>query len=370
MYNSLPVKKALFIIFGIFFVLLLLFVTQFAVKQKVQRDISSVASTDVRVSPTPYTTVIPKDNETQSVFVPYWTMGNGIEGAEDRFIYFGISVDTTGINKDDEGYRRLNQFVNQFDNNTETYLTVRMLDQETNFEILEDPLMQDRVISETMELVDTYGFDGVVLDLELKAFPFDSVVSQINEFIMLFYQEAKRQNTQFAVAIYGDTFYRVRPFDVKYIAKNADEMMIMAYDFHKSGGNPGPNFPLHGGEIYGYDYREMIHDFLAVVPPEKLTVIFGMFGYNWYVDDKNISLASGEPLSMLQMQARYGINCSYRNCVQKRDDLSSETTISYIDENDNKHVVWFEDSESVKAKKKFLQERGVNSFSHWAYSYY
>ena len=81
--------------------------------------------------------------------------------------------------------------------------------------------------------------------------------------------------------------------------------MIMAYDFHKVKGNPGPNFPLNGKETYGYDLQKMTDDFLQFVPPEKLTIIFGLFGYDWVIDDKNNALQSGEALSYLQIKQKF-----------------------------------------------------------------
>ena len=215
-----------------------------------------------------------------------------------------------------------------------------------------------------------YGFSGVVLDLEIAAIPFDSVVQNISTFVSEFSDEAERRGQKFTIAIYGDTFYRARPFDVKLIGRKADQVMIMAYDMHKARGNPGPNFPLGGNEKYGYDFETMIGDFSEKVPPSKLAVIFGFFGYDWEVNDENKTVGTGKSLAYVDIKKSFIDNCKFRSCEWHRDEESAEITISYIDENNNKHIVWFEDPTSAKRKEAFLKKRGISSYSFWAHSYF
>lgn len=336
----------------------------------VARDFSGFIEHGDTPSVTPYPTVKPGGKERETLFVPYWTLNDGIDKTNNTLIYFGITPTTSGIDTNEVGYQNLSRFMSVSSPSSSKLLALRMLNQDTNFAILESPNAQDQVIADTISTAKDNGFDGIVLDLELKALPFDSLVIQINDFVSRFYREMKENDLTFVVLVYGDTFYRVRPFDVEHIAQNSDEVMIMAYDFHKSGGNPGPNFPKNGSEKYGYDYLELMDDFLGVVPAEKLTVVFGLFGYDWPVDDKNIAVDAAEPLSYFQIQSRYVDSCPGVSCTLKRDELSSETNITYTDSEGLIHSVWFEDLDSVDAKKKLLKERGINSFSFWAYSYY
>jgi spore germination protein len=210
----------------------------------------------------------------------------------------------------------------------------------------------------------------VVLDLEIAAIPFESVTNNISDFIVEFADNAKANDLKFVVATYGDTFYRLRPFDIKKIGSKADEVMIMAYDFHKSRGNPGPNFPLRGKDTFGYDMETMIADFSEKMDPKKLTVIFGMFGYDWPVDDKDKSVGNGKSLAYIDSKKLFIDNCSFQKCEWHRDEQSAEIVVRYVDEKNKKHIVWFEDPTSVARKKDFLKKRGISSFSYWAHSYF
>lgn len=309
---------------------------------------------------------------TTSIFVPYWTVTgrNIVDRDFDQYIYFGILPNGNGITNNETGAIRLRDFVRSVPPGKTTLLTLRMVDAQDDFAILKDANLQKKIIDQTIILTKENKFDGIVVDLELSAIPFDSLIRQINGFTATFYSSAKKNHLTFYLTLYGDTFYRLRPFDVKTIAGNTDGIMLMAYDFHKAKANPGPNFPLYGRETYGYDFAEMIDDFTQVVQPSKLTVIFGMFGYDWKVDSKGQALEEAEPLPYTEIQKKFLVKCLYNDCATTRDDTSSESIVHYVDGLGQRHIIWFEDPDSVSAKIKYLRGRGIGNFSYWAHSYF
>lgn len=328
------------------------------------------SSNDNPLSPSP-TRSIPLKAETKSLFVPYWSASytKGDFETYEKILYFGITPSGSGINTTDTGYLKLPEFITKFRTQQKKYLVLRMLDADSNFAILKN-IHHKTIINESLALAKNNGFDGIVLDLELSALPFDSLIQQINSFVGNFSRSAKQQNLHFGITVYGDTFYRLRPFDIKTIAKSADEIMIMAYGLHKPGGNPGPNFPLSGKEKYGYDYKSLTRSFLAVVPAEKIAVIFGMFGYDWTVDKNDISQSSARALSLSEITQTIIDKCTQLHCIIDRDHLSGENKITYTALDGSRHIVWYEDIESVKKKQEYLRSLGINQFSFWAHSYF
>lgn len=343
------------------------------VKDKVKRDFT-------RPIPYPSITIAPKVSEqnksehpeTQSVFVPYWSLKQPTkdERIYDAYLYFGVAPTKSGINFKEAGALGVDSFLSFVPDNKTKLLVLRMIEADTNFAILKDEASQEKVIQETIALAREKQFDGIILDLEVSAIPFDSLIQQINSFTKLFYQKTKSNDLSFAITIYGDVFYRLRPFDVKDLASNADSIMIMAYDLHKAKGNPGPNFPLRGQDIYGYDYEKMTEDFLRVVPAEKITVVFGFFGYDWVVDAKEKALRQGKALTTSEIEAKFIQTCQQKSCSFSRESNAFETEIHYTDREGQKHIIWFEDMESVTAKKAYLKKRGITYFSYWAHSYF
>lgn len=309
--------------------------------------------------------------KTQSIFIPYWGFQNEMiqSDSSDELIYFGISVDEKGIDTKDLGYKKIDEFVRLVDSSKARLLVLRMTDSKTNFSVLKNKRVQQDIINGSIRIAKQYGFSGLVLDLELRSIPFESITSQINAFVKEFSQKARKEQIELSLALFGDTFYRIRPYDVVFLSKHTDRIFIMAYDFHKSNGTAGPNFPLSGVKTYGYDFKTMTSDFLNIVPKEKLVVVFGLFGYDWIVGEEY----EGKPaqsLSFLQIKQKFLDFCQFKNCSVQRDVESSEQKIGYTDSALQKHIVWFEDMESVERKKEFLKEKGIEQVSFWAHSFF
>jgi spore germination protein YaaH len=323
----------------------------------------------------------------RSIFIPYWSL-DSFPPADDeykkyeRYIYFGIMANSQGIDKQETGYMKLDQFAKAV-KGKDTYLTLRLLNNNFNQELLEDTSLQQKIIEQTLAVADENDFKGVVLDLELFSLFNTDVKDQINKFVQSFYTAAKTDYKLFGLVIYGDVFYRKRPYDLSFLSKNADEILVMAYDFSKTIGEPGPNFPYDMGLKYNYSFKKMINDFKSVVPTEKLTIVFGMFGYDWQVDEKKRPITTAKALTLKEIAGSIpGMEkaCRLENCLIKRDELSKETEINYTSSSKTPdeqgiyridyHIVWFEDEESVAIKTDYLQTQGISRVGYWAYGYF
>ncbi len=346
----------------------LVFVIIQAAKAKIGKDLSQPILETV-LSPTPSIAIDPNQKTVNSVFVPYWAIGDETFNGYDQYLYFGITPNAKGISEE-EGYARIDAFRENVPQGKKTLLVLRMVDSEVNANILKDKNAQARIIDQSVSYAKQNGFSGIVLDLEMSAIPFDSLVDQISTFSNNFATKTKEAKLEFTMALYGDTFYRLRPFDVKSLSEANNTFMLMAYDFHKSRSNPGPNFPMQGKETYGYDMTELADDILQYTSPKNVTIIFGMFGYDWEVDNNGKAISQGSPLTYKEIEQKFLDDCDYTSCAIKRDALSAETRVTYTDSEGQKHVVWFEDMTSVRQKQQYLRTRGITSFSFWAYSYF
>ncbi len=343
-----------------------------SLKEKVKQDLSLEVPYPT-ITPTPQLAV-KKTKETEvlrSIFVPYWGVDSDLTKEKyDEYLYFGIAPGQNGINKKEAGFSGIDKFAKGVPEGSDTQLVLRMIDSENSFPILKDQAKQNAVIRDSISIAKEKDFDGIVLDLEISAVPFESLINQVNSFTKLFHEQTRKHGLEFTLMFYGDSFYRLRPFDIKSLSKNADKFMVMSYDFSKSRGNPGPNFPLRGKEVYGYDMTRMTDDFLRYLPTGKTSIVFGLYGYDWTVDDKGNPISQASPLTYLEIQKKFLTNCEFKNCSVKRKNDSKETEIRYTDEDNKNHIVWFEDTESVAMKQDFLKGKGIKNFSFWAYSYF
>ncbi|KXK08450.1 MAG: putative sporulation-specific glycosylase YdhD [Microgenomates bacterium OLB22] len=170
------------------------------------------------------------------------------------------------------------------------------------------------------------------------------------------------------MTIYGDVLYRGRPYDLAKLDDKVDRWYVMAYDFHKAGGLPGPTFPLKQGDLYPYSLETLVEEW--PVPMRKTHIVIGMFGYTWRVDEL------GRPLKVASaVTARQGMNKRSRcqgssTCSIKRDSTSSELLIREKAEADYWDETWVSDSDSAIEKISFLRSRGISGISFWALGYF
>lgn len=301
--------------------------------------IKKIEKTDVELSPTTTISNTYQNNPVKSIFVPDWSLTDEIilNNEYNRWIYFGASdkIATFSSNLKDK----------------ELWFTVKV-DSVDRLQSINDDINQ---------LSQEGQFKGVVLDLEINGLATKELIDQINTGVAKVYKLVHAKNLKLAVALYGDVFYRKRPLDVSFINSNSDEIMIMAYDFTKSYGEPGANFPYQ-------EFKSMIDEYLKYVSPQKLTVIFGMYGYDWALKDGK-PLGQATSMTLNEINKKFlGKKCYLENCVIKTDILSKEKHISYTDVND--HQVYFEDEDSVAVKINYLKEKGILSTAYWAWGYF
>src|SRR5258706_5455946 len=326
-----------------------------------------IANTVITPSPSPIAILSRKQS---LLFIPYWTLSKTqISGNYDTVIYFGIAANEKGIDTKEVGYLNIHNFISLVPSGSKVILAIRMTNTSSNIQIFQNPLVEKSIINDSIALAKVNKFDGILLDLEHSAIGFDSVTKDVTNFSVEFAKKTKSSGLFYYQSLYGDNYYRVRPYDVKKIANASDGIMVMAYDLHKAGGDPGPNFPLKDNDD-GYDFKKMISDFSKDVAIDKLTVIFGLFGYDWKIDTKNRSIGEAQPLTDNEIKQKFLPNCIFKNCNIIHDKDSSETEINYIDKDGSNHIAWFEDQNSMNEKEKYLKTKGIDSTAIWAYSYY
>ncbi|MFZ2026797.1 MAG: glycosyl hydrolase family 18 protein [Microgenomates group bacterium] len=305
-----------------------------------------------------------------SIFIPYWSSGAVADNSlYDSHYYFGIEPTKDGFIKDANEQKRVQLMEGV--SSKKRQVVLRMLNPDLNTTILENTLTQKKLAKELNGFLVKNEYQGVVIDLEVSFTLREQTQNEITQFVQTLCTEIHDNYKSCSMLIYGDLFYRKRPYDLKKLGGIVDKIHLMAYDFHKAGGEPGPNFPFdrrslasEGGLDYDYDFQQMISDFLTYVPKEKIEVVFGMYGYDWTLNEQGTPLKAATALSLSEIENALG-----RQYPTKKNS-AREKSIEYTDENGKKHIVWYEDTESVKVKTEYLLRRGVGQVSFWAWGYF
>jgi len=341
----------------------------------------------VVLSPTPLQK-IKIHSSTKGIFIPYWASElSENDYSYNAFYYFGIAPTKEGMIEKDGGYQNMT-LVRGVDEKKKK-LVLRMLDASITEVLLESTVFQKKLNEEVLQIMDDTPFSGIVIDMEVPFTLQSDKQKQITNFVQQMCTAFHANYKSCDMLIYGDFAYRKRPYDLKKLGEITDKILLMAYDFHKAGGEPGPNFPFDSGSTissslrvsslsnkggpeavdYGYDFKTMISDATALVPQEKIEVVFGMYGYNWTMNEQGTPLQTAQALSLNEIKTLNSKMLHVTSYMLHVND-AQEKNIQYTDNEGRNHIIWYEDEESAAVKIKYLQEQGIGQASFWAYGYY
>ena len=333
----------------------------------------SASTSTKRIPPTP--TLAPQKQCALSV---YWLSveGEDVLKQYDWILYFGISPKLNGKIALDQGYRNLSKFVSQ-KKEKQAGLVIRMVDKRLSERFLnKEGQVWEKFFSEVVSLAKEKGFSEIALDLELYPLQ-QNLKEKVTQFVNLGSLKAKEAGLNFSFIAYADSFYAKRPFDFAKISSLVDRVYLMAYDFTKPISEPGPGFPLFKGEKWAYSLSQAVDDFLKFFPAEKIVVVFGMYGYDWLVNEKKIPLKKASALTLNQIRKKYLSICTPDKCLVRVDPVAKEKEIDIVFSKLTKekaimypHIIWFEDEETVKLKKEELVKKGLFNFCFFALGYY
>jgi len=301
----------------------------------------------------------------RSVFVPYWA---GEVSEKDMnyeiYYYFGVRPEAKGVLENEPGLQNIPLVKNIPEKQKK--IVLRMFDATVTEAILQENAAQKMLISQMLTIMNENAFSGIVLDIEVPFTLQADKKEQITRLVQQICTEIKSDYKTCDLLIYGDFSYRNRPYDVKALGGVVDTILLMAYDFHKAVGEPGPNFPYEKNSTYDYDFQTMIQDTIALVPKNKIEVVFGMYGYDWTLNEQGTPLKGATALSLKSIQSKV---LKSEGLKVKSND-AREKSFEYVDAEGLKHIVWYEDEESAALKIKYLLEQGISQVSYWAYTYY
>lgn len=188
------------------------------------------------------------------------------------------------------------------------------------------------------------GAGGVNLDLEdLK--PEDT--ENLLEFIVELRAALHARSMRLTV----DVPFHDPAFDFEYIGNVSDAVMVMAYDQHYPGGPAGP-IASRGW------LKESLDEMLARLPPDRVVIVLGSFGYDWKLTDPP---TRAEELSFRQVM-------DLARAADAQPAFEEETEnghFGYRDGSDQTHDVWFQDALTTWNQALDLRKRHVTRLGLW-----
>jgi cellulose synthase/poly-beta-1,6-N-acetylglucosamine synthase-like glycosyltransferase/peptidoglycan/xylan/chitin deacetylase (PgdA/CDA1 family)/spore germination protein YaaH len=157
--------------------------------------------------------------------------------------------------------------------------------------------------------------------------------------------------------LYVSVQVRNEDYDYKAIAARADGLVLMNYDEHYPGGTPGP--------VASQDwFVENIQAAQKLIPKEKLICALGNYGYDWVHKPKKGKLPPGlKDVSVTVQEAWLAARDSEEDVDFDGDSLNPD--LSYLDERNLQHDIWFLDAVTALNQMRAANSLGINTFALW-----
>jgi spore germination protein YaaH len=219
-------------------------------------------------------------------------------------------------------------------------------------DILHERTAMTRHIHDIVALVQRQNYDGIDIDYEdLPASDRQAFTTFVTDLATALHDKGKI----LTVAVFAKTSdagedQRNAGQDYAAIGAAADEVRLMAYDYHWSGSTAGSVAPLPW-------VRDVLTYAKSQIPPEKIVLGIALSGYDWVGDQ-------AEVVTWIQC---YGRAQKY-HATTEWDRLSQSPSFKYTDEQGRQHEVWFENSDSMAFKLQAAKAAGIRGVYLWMIS--
>ncbi len=222
------------------------------------------------------------------------------------------------------------------------------LDGERAIRFFGDIGFQEEAIEFLMAEAVENGYEGY--DLDFESFPQDYAQEYVS-FLRNLKNKMHEHDLKLSVAVHARTgrvtdWEMAKGHDYQGIAEVADQVRIMAYDFHHIESEPGPTTPES-------KLIEVIEYAQTTIPDDKLVLGLPTYGYDWWEEE-------GEGITYTQAEERLE---SFNGNRQRSSDLDTLTG-EYLSQGVS-HVLWYEDTESILRKVELAKSLGVKKFVFW-----
>ncbi len=135
------------------------------------------------------------------------------------------------------------------------------------------------------------------------------------------------------------------------IGRAADQVRLMAYDYHWDSSPPGPVAPISW-------VRAVLRYARTQIPASKIILGVPLYGYDW-VGHHGSGISW---LQALRLSRQYHATAHY-------DQASQTPWFRYRDASGREHTVWFENAASSRAKFDAAQGAQIGGIYLWMYGY-
>ncbi len=227
--------------------------------------------------------------------------------------------------------------VNNFDPTTDQWVDITAM--------LQNPAARANTRQQLMAFLQSDNYRGINLDFESidpKAQP------DYRQFIAELYDELHSHNLKLHLSVpVAD-----KDYDFAYLSAHSDGLVLMNYDEHYGGGDPGP--------IASQDwFTKNLQNALKTAPKDKIICAVGSYGYDWQIG----ATKTTKPPERSVQEAWLDADDSDSQITFDPD--SQNPHFAYLDDDNHKHEVWFLDGVTVMNEMRAARALGIQTFALW-----
>lgn len=214
--------------------------------------------------------------------------------------------------------------------------------------------VQETLINNIIQVLDTKGYDGVNIDFEYL-YPKDR--DNYNAFLQNVVDRLRPLGYIVSVALapkvsedQSGLLYEAH--DYKTIGSIVDYVILMTYEWGYLYGPPLAVSPI-------LPVSEVIEYATSVMDSKKILMGMPNYGYDW-----TLPYVSGTAAEVLTNTEAVNRAIEYNTSIEY-DTVSQAPYYYYTDENGNRHVVWFDNASSTYARLMLVNKYNLAGVSYW-----
>lgn len=221
--------------------------------------------------------------------------------------------------------------------------------------VLTNPTSRDNLVNNLVNMVQTTGSDGVVVDFEYLS---DATGPYLTQFVQALYAKLHAQNKLVVIAVMSRTSSSdwYPEFNYHDLAQNCDFLNIMTYDYSKSA--PGPIAPL-----------PWVKKVLDYTLSQNLDMNKVLLGIPYYGRDWTKTGADSYSLKSTDLTAALSLANTYQATVLRETSSGDTVGIPYFSYTDNtkaEHKVYYDDPASWEAKMGLMSQYNLGGVGAWS----
>jgi spore germination protein YaaH len=311
-------------------------------------------------------------------FLPSWNVGKTVvyKNEVTDLIFLGIEADENGnliwdyqakkIYSDDY----LNQKNKLRENGGRNILGVKLFDDDKIIKLMAIDSAKTNLVEQIKKVIAEDSFDGVNIDFEYQGNPTAVLEDEFYSFIN---QLSGSGIKNISVDVFANTIIKGDSEGLKRILGSIDNLIVMAYDFHRSGSNTaGPVAPI-GAPVGERNILEVVQKISgAGLDRRKMVLAYPLYGYEWktYTTEFKsptkkgwIALASYKRMKDLLVNKDQLVDLK-----ENWDETSMSPWLSYSEGKTIKQI-YYENLESLKRKFQLVKDNQLGGLGFWALGY-